>query len=67
MSSQPKAKVGRNLEEGLNEDKDVKMEKARVKEALTCQCCEEVCVCVFEVCLCVCGGVIWGLSNYAVT
>ncbi|XP_046870556.1 ATP-binding cassette sub-family A member 5 isoform X3 [Hypomesus transpacificus] len=41
ISSQPKAKVERNLEEGLNEDEDVKMEKARVKEALTCQCCEE--------------------------
>uniref|UniRef100_A0A4W5NEE0 Cholesterol transporter ABCA5 n=1 Tax=Hucho hucho TaxID=62062 RepID=A0A4W5NEE0_9TELE len=31
----------RNPEEGINEDEDVQMEKARVKEALTCQCCEE--------------------------
>uniref|UniRef100_A0A4W5N7S5 ABC transporter domain-containing protein n=1 Tax=Hucho hucho TaxID=62062 RepID=A0A4W5N7S5_9TELE len=36
-----KAKVERNPEEGINEDEDVQMEKARVKEALTCQCCEE--------------------------
>uniref|UniRef100_A0A8C8MGJ7 Cholesterol transporter ABCA5 n=1 Tax=Oncorhynchus tshawytscha TaxID=74940 RepID=A0A8C8MGJ7_ONCTS len=35
------AKVERNPEEGINEDEDVQMEKARVKEALTCQCCEE--------------------------
>lgn len=42
----------RNPEEGINEDEDVQMEKARVKEALTCQCCEEVCVCGhYEVCV----------------
>uniref|UniRef100_A0A674F7U6 Cholesterol transporter ABCA5 n=1 Tax=Salmo trutta TaxID=8032 RepID=A0A674F7U6_SALTR len=29
------------VKEGINEDEDVQMEKARVKEALTCQCCEE--------------------------
>ncbi|KAM6898133.1 cholesterol transporter ABCA5 [Lycodopsis pacificus] len=39
MSSRPK--VEKNPEEGLNEDEDVRMEKARVKEALTCQSCEE--------------------------
>uniref|UniRef100_A0A8C7V435 ABC transporter domain-containing protein n=1 Tax=Oncorhynchus mykiss TaxID=8022 RepID=A0A8C7V435_ONCMY len=44
ISSNTKAKVERNPEEGINEDEDVQMEKARVKEALTCQCCEEVCV-----------------------
>lgn len=32
----------RNLEEGQNEDEDVQMERARVKEALSCQSCEEV-------------------------
>uniref|UniRef100_A0AAQ5XMK4 Cholesterol transporter ABCA5 n=1 Tax=Amphiprion ocellaris TaxID=80972 RepID=A0AAQ5XMK4_AMPOC len=42
ISSQPKPKVERNPEDGLNEDEDVQMEKARVKEALTCQSCEEV-------------------------
>uniref|UniRef100_A0A669C883 ATP binding cassette subfamily A member 5 n=1 Tax=Oreochromis niloticus TaxID=8128 RepID=A0A669C883_ORENI len=31
----------RNLEEGQNEDEDVQMERARVKEALSCQSCEE--------------------------
>uniref|UniRef100_A0A3P8SXZ0 Cholesterol transporter ABCA5 n=1 Tax=Amphiprion percula TaxID=161767 RepID=A0A3P8SXZ0_AMPPE len=41
ISSQPKPKVERNPEDGLNEDEDVQMEKARVKEALTCQSCEE--------------------------
>ncbi|KAK6301479.1 hypothetical protein J4Q44_G00275320 [Coregonus suidteri] len=41
ISSKSKAKVERNPEEGINEDEDVQMEKARVKEALTCQCCEE--------------------------
>uniref|UniRef100_A0AAX7TPG5 ABC transporter domain-containing protein n=1 Tax=Astatotilapia calliptera TaxID=8154 RepID=A0AAX7TPG5_ASTCA len=30
-----------NLEEGQNEDEDVQMERARVKEALSCQSCEE--------------------------
>lgn len=37
-----KPKVERFPEEVLNEDEDVQMEKARVKEALTCQSCEEV-------------------------
>ncbi|KAM7370351.1 hypothetical protein PAMP_009906 [Pampus punctatissimus] len=41
ISSNSKPKVERNPEEGLNEDEDVQMEKARVKEALTCQSCEE--------------------------
>ncbi|KAG8008859.1 ATP-binding cassette sub-family A member 5 [Nibea albiflora] len=41
ISSKPKPKVERNPEEGLNEDEDVQMEKARVKEALTCQSCGE--------------------------
>uniref|UniRef100_A0A671XR01 Cholesterol transporter ABCA5 n=1 Tax=Sparus aurata TaxID=8175 RepID=A0A671XR01_SPAAU len=41
ISSKSKPKVERNPEEGLNEDEDVQMEKARVKEALTCQSCEE--------------------------
>lgn len=42
ISSNSKHKAERNPEEGLNEDEDVQMEKARVKEALTCQSCEEV-------------------------
>ncbi|XP_060889352.1 ATP-binding cassette sub-family A member 5 [Labrus mixtus] len=41
ISSQSKPVVARNPEEGLSEDEDVRMEKARVKEALTCQSCEE--------------------------
>uniref|UniRef100_A0A7N6B2Z0 Cholesterol transporter ABCA5 n=1 Tax=Anabas testudineus TaxID=64144 RepID=A0A7N6B2Z0_ANATE len=41
ISSKSQPKVERNPEEGLNEDEDVQMEKARVKEALTCQSCEE--------------------------
>lgn len=41
ISSTSKPKVERNPEEGLSEDEDVQMEKARVKEALTCQSCEE--------------------------
>uniref|UniRef100_A0A4W6FUF0 ATP binding cassette subfamily A member 5 n=1 Tax=Lates calcarifer TaxID=8187 RepID=A0A4W6FUF0_LATCA len=41
ISSKSKPKVEKNPEEGLNEDEDVQMEKARVKEALTCQSCEE--------------------------
>ncbi|KAM3592158.1 uncharacterized protein V6R79_013887 [Siganus canaliculatus] len=41
ISSKPKPKVERNPEEGQNEDEDVQMEKARVKEALSCQSCEE--------------------------
>lgn len=35
----------KNPEEGLNEDEDVQMEKARVKEALSCRSCEEVSRC----------------------
>uniref|UniRef100_A0A665WQE6 ATP binding cassette subfamily A member 5 n=1 Tax=Echeneis naucrates TaxID=173247 RepID=A0A665WQE6_ECHNA len=42
ISPNSKPKVEKNPEEGLNEDEDVQMEKARVKEALTCQSCEEV-------------------------
>uniref|UniRef100_A0A8C7HJP8 Cholesterol transporter ABCA5 n=1 Tax=Oncorhynchus kisutch TaxID=8019 RepID=A0A8C7HJP8_ONCKI len=49
----------RNPEEGINEDEDVQMEKARVKEALTCQCCEEVCVLIYQ--LYVCSGEVLGL------
>ncbi|XP_029383604.1 cholesterol transporter ABCA5 isoform X1 [Echeneis naucrates] len=41
ISPNSKPKVEKNPEEGLNEDEDVQMEKARVKEALTCQSCEE--------------------------
>ncbi|XP_034050372.1 ATP-binding cassette sub-family A member 5 [Thalassophryne amazonica] len=41
ITSKPKPKVERNVQEGQNEDEDVQMEKARVKEALTCQSCEE--------------------------
>uniref|UniRef100_A0A3Q3WA36 Cholesterol transporter ABCA5 n=1 Tax=Mola mola TaxID=94237 RepID=A0A3Q3WA36_MOLML len=41
ISSSSKPKIERNPEEGLNEDEDVQMEKARVKEALSCQSCEE--------------------------
>ncbi|XP_059181099.1 ATP-binding cassette sub-family A member 5 [Centropristis striata] len=41
ISSKSKPKVEKNPEEGVNEDEDVQMEKARVKEALTCQSCEE--------------------------
>uniref|UniRef100_A0A3Q3GZ83 ATP-binding cassette, sub-family A (ABC1), member 5 n=1 Tax=Labrus bergylta TaxID=56723 RepID=A0A3Q3GZ83_9LABR len=41
ISSQSKPVAARNPEEGLSEDEDVRMEKARVKEALTCQSCEE--------------------------
>ncbi|XP_054898455.1 ATP-binding cassette sub-family A member 5 [Poeciliopsis prolifica] len=41
ISSKSKAKPERIPEEGRNEDEDVQMEKARVKEALTCQACEE--------------------------
>ncbi|XP_037610037.1 ATP-binding cassette sub-family A member 5 isoform X1 [Sebastes umbrosus] len=41
LSSKSKSRVEKNPEEGLNEDEDVQMEKARVKEALTCQSCEE--------------------------
>ncbi|XP_069016034.1 cholesterol transporter ABCA5 [Embiotoca jacksoni] len=46
ISSKSKPKVERNPEEGLNEDEDVRMEKARVKEALTCQSCEDKAVVV---------------------
>ncbi|XP_076855746.1 cholesterol transporter ABCA5 [Brachyhypopomus gauderio] len=41
ISSKAKGKVQRNPEESINEDEDVLLEKARVKEALTCQSCEE--------------------------
>uniref|UniRef100_A0A671KUV4 Cholesterol transporter ABCA5 n=1 Tax=Sinocyclocheilus anshuiensis TaxID=1608454 RepID=A0A671KUV4_9TELE len=34
-------KLNRNPEENVSEDEDVQVEKARVKEALACQCCEE--------------------------
>uniref|UniRef100_A0A672M3S2 Cholesterol transporter ABCA5 n=1 Tax=Sinocyclocheilus grahami TaxID=75366 RepID=A0A672M3S2_SINGR len=37
----PKSKAQRNPEENVSEDEDVQVEKARVKEVLTCQCCEE--------------------------
>ncbi|XP_047464781.1 ATP-binding cassette sub-family A member 5 [Mugil cephalus] len=41
ISSKSKPRAERNPEDGLNEDEDVQMEKARVKEALSCQSCEE--------------------------
>uniref|UniRef100_A0A3Q0T5N5 Cholesterol transporter ABCA5 n=1 Tax=Amphilophus citrinellus TaxID=61819 RepID=A0A3Q0T5N5_AMPCI len=41
ISPKSKPRVERNLEEGLNEDEDVQMEKARVKEALSSRSCEE--------------------------
>ncbi|XP_051530802.1 cholesterol transporter ABCA5-like isoform X2 [Myxocyprinus asiaticus] len=41
ISSNAKSKVQRNPEENLSDNEDVQVEKARVKEALTCQCCEE--------------------------
>ncbi|XP_053367229.1 ATP-binding cassette sub-family A member 5 [Clarias gariepinus] len=41
ISCKAKGKVQRNPEENINEDGDVMVEKARVREALTCQCCEE--------------------------
>uniref|UniRef100_A0A3Q3R5P0 ABC transporter domain-containing protein n=1 Tax=Monopterus albus TaxID=43700 RepID=A0A3Q3R5P0_MONAL len=41
ISCKSKPKVEKNPEEGMNEDEDVQMEKARVKEALTCHSCEE--------------------------
>uniref|UniRef100_A0A671KPD7 Cholesterol transporter ABCA5 n=1 Tax=Sinocyclocheilus anshuiensis TaxID=1608454 RepID=A0A671KPD7_9TELE len=41
ISSQAKSKAQRNPEENVSEDEDVQVEKARVKEALACQCCEE--------------------------
>ncbi|KAI5103425.1 ATP-binding cassette sub-family A member 5 isoform X1, partial [Silurus meridionalis] len=41
ISCKAKGKVQRNPEENINEDEDVMVEKARVREALTCQCCEE--------------------------
>ncbi|XP_028286434.1 cholesterol transporter ABCA5 isoform X2 [Parambassis ranga] len=46
ISSKAKPKLERNPEEELNEDEDVRMERARVKEALTCQSCEEKAVVV---------------------
>lgn len=45
ISTKSKVKVEKNPEEGLNEDEDVQMEKARVKEALSCRSCEEVSCC----------------------
>ncbi|KAK1794086.1 hypothetical protein P4O66_010988, partial [Electrophorus voltai] len=41
ISSKAKGRVQRNPEESINEDEDVLVEKARVKEALTCQSCDE--------------------------
>ncbi|XP_068455299.1 cholesterol transporter ABCA5 [Clinocottus analis] len=41
MSCMSKPKAEKHLEDGLSEDEDVQMEKARVKEALSCQSCEE--------------------------
>ncbi|XP_052427198.1 cholesterol transporter ABCA5 isoform X1 [Carassius gibelio] len=43
ISSQAKSTTQRNPEENVSEDEDedVQVEKARVKEALTCQSCEE--------------------------
>ncbi|XP_056911569.1 ATP-binding cassette sub-family A member 5 isoform X2 [Takifugu flavidus] len=41
ISTKSKVKVEKNPEEGLDEDEDVQMEKARVKEALSCRSCEE--------------------------
>lgn len=42
ISPNSKIKVEKNPEEGVNEDEDVQMEKARVKEALSCRSSEEV-------------------------
>uniref|UniRef100_A0A671KS18 Cholesterol transporter ABCA5 n=1 Tax=Sinocyclocheilus anshuiensis TaxID=1608454 RepID=A0A671KS18_9TELE len=42
MMISSKSKAQRNPEENVSEDEDVQVEKARVKEALACQCCEEV-------------------------
>ncbi|XP_023672701.2 cholesterol transporter ABCA5 [Paramormyrops kingsleyae] len=41
ISGKSRGKMQRNPEEFENEDEDVRVEKARVKEALTCQLCEE--------------------------
>uniref|UniRef100_A0A673CFU4 Cholesterol transporter ABCA5 n=1 Tax=Sphaeramia orbicularis TaxID=375764 RepID=A0A673CFU4_9TELE len=41
ISSKSTPKPERNPEDGMNEDEDVQMEKARVKEAISCQACEE--------------------------
>ncbi|XP_051958777.1 cholesterol transporter ABCA5-like [Xyrauchen texanus] len=41
ISSNAKSKVQRNPDENISEDEDVQVEKARVKEALTCQSSEE--------------------------
>ncbi|KAM9716481.1 LOW QUALITY PROTEIN: cholesterol transporter ABCA5 [Menidia menidia] len=41
ISTRSKPKVERIPDEELSEDEDVQMEKARVKEALSCQSCEE--------------------------
>lgn len=58
ISSSSKPKVEGNPEEGPNEDEDVQMEKARVKEALTCQSCEEVSRPLFELSRCLSGGLV---------
>lgn len=58
ISSSSKPKVEGNPEEGLNEDEDVQMEKARVKEALNCQSCEEVSRPLFELSRCLSGGLV---------
>lgn len=42
ISSKSKFKVEKNPEEGLNEDEDVRMERTRVKNALSTQSHEEV-------------------------
>lgn len=42
ISTKSKVKVEKNPEEALNEDEDIQMENARVKEALSCRTCEEV-------------------------
>uniref|UniRef100_A0A672MA86 Cholesterol transporter ABCA5 n=1 Tax=Sinocyclocheilus grahami TaxID=75366 RepID=A0A672MA86_SINGR len=41
LNQNAKSKAQRNPEENVSEDEDVQVEKARVKEVLTCQCCEE--------------------------
>lgn len=50
ISSNSKIKIEKNPEEGVNEDEDVQMEKARVKEALSCRSCEEVSHCLGSIC-----------------
>lgn len=50
ISSNSKVKIEKNPEEGVNEDEDVQMEKARVKEALSCRSCEDVSHCLGSTC-----------------